>query len=190
MQQFVRFSFVVVLALISLISNIHAQTLTIVPQPGFDTCAPFPLVLRADTTGVGTLEWSTGSKADSVTLADYGTYSVTLTTPDTTITRSFSIARVDCCHPRLPNAFTPNDDGVNDRFGVTLQYCEVQILEFSIYSRWGELMFQAQEATDRWDGTTLNGTEAPSDVYVYVARYKVADETDERFEKGDVTLLR
>ena len=190
MQQFVRFTLAFVFTVNSFVSITFAQTLAIVPEPGYDTCAPFPLTLRADTTGIGTLEWSTGYQADSLILTDYGAYSVTFTTSDTTITHTFSIMQVDCCHPHLPNAFTPNDDGVNDRFGVTLQYCAVEILEFSIYSRWGELMFQALEAGDRWDGTTLNGTEAPSDIYVYVTRYKVADETEERFEKGDVTLLR
>lgn len=172
------------------ISVVSAQTLAIVPEAGYDTCAPFPLTLRADTTGIGIVEWSNGSKIDSLVINDYGTYSVTLTTMDTTLNAEFSIAKVDCCHPVIANAFTPNGDGVNDDFGVKLKYCEVQILEFSVYSRWGELMFQAIEPTDRWDGTTMNGTEAPSDIYVYVTRYKVADETEEKSEKGNVALLR
>jgi gliding motility-associated-like protein len=128
--------------------------------------------------------------ADSIVINTYGTFSVLLRTQDTVLKADFSIAQIDCCHPAIPNAFTPNGDDVNDKFGVILKYCDVQILEFTVYSRWGELMFQALEDTDRWDGTTLNGTEAPSDVYVYVTRYKVADETEEKFEKGEVTLLR
>jgi gliding motility-associated-like protein len=173
-----------------LISKTFAQTLVIVPEAGYDTCAPFPLTLRADTTGIGIIEWSDGSKADSLIINDYGTYSATLTTLDTTLMAEFIIKEVDCCHPVIPNAFSPNGDGVNDDFGVKLKYCDVQILEFTVYSRWGELMFQAQETTDRWDGTTLNGTEAPSDVYVYVTRYRVGDEAGEKSEKGDVALLR
>jgi gliding motility-associated-like protein len=190
MQPFARFFLSAFFACIFLISKTFAQTVTIMPEAGYDTCAPFPLTLRADTTGIGIVEWSDDSKADTLVVNDYGTYSVTLTTLGATVSDDFTISKIDCCHPVLANAFTPNDDGVNDKFGVMLKYCDVQILEFSVYSRWGELMFQALETTDRWDGTTLNGTEAPSDVYVYVTRYKVADEEVEKFEKGGVTLLR
>lgn len=190
MQKFVRLILLAFFAFIFLISNNFAQTMTIVPEVGYDTCAPFPLTLYADTTGIGIVEWSNGAQADSIVVNDYGTFSVTFTNLDTVLSAEFSIAMVDCCHPALPNAFTPNGDELNDKFGVILNYCEVEILEFNVYSRWGELMFQAIKSTDRWDGTTLNGTEAPSDVYVYVTRYKVADETEEKFEKGEVSLLR
>jgi len=192
MQQFIRLSSVTFFAFIFLISKSFAQPqLRIEAKSGYDTCAPFPLTLRAVTSVAGAFEWSDGSKADTLVINDYGTYSVILTTAGGGATDAeFSIEKLDCCHPVLANAFTPNNDGVNDDFGVRLKYCEVQILEFTVYSRWGELMFQAIETTDRWDGTTLNGTEAPSDIYVYVTRYKVADETVEKFEKGDVALLR
>lgn len=190
MQRLIRFPLTAFFVIIFLISKTFAQTLTIVPETNYDTCAPFPLTLYADTTGIGIVEWSDGSTADSLIINDYGVYSVTLTTLDTVLNAEFSIEKVDCCHPVIPNAFSPNGDGVNDDFGVKLKYCEVQILEFTVYSRWGELMFQAHKSTDRWDGTTLNGTEAPSDVYVYVTRYKVADEEQEMSKKGDVALLR
>ena len=190
MQQFARLIPIAFLTILFLNNSSFAQTLVVVPETGYDTCAPFPLTLRADTTGIGVVEWSNGASADSIVINGYGTFSATLTTLDTVLSASFSIAMVDCCHPALPNAFTPNGDDVNDKFGVILKYCDVQILEFSVYSRWGELMFQAIESTDRWDGTTLNGTEAPSDVYIYVTRYKVADEEEEKSEKGNVTLLR
>lgn len=190
MQQFARLIPFALFAIVFLNTRSDAQTLTIVPKPGYDSCSPFPLVLRADTTGIGVVEWSNGVTADSIVINTYGTFSVLLRTQDTVLKAEFSIAQIDCCHPAIPNAFTPNGDDVNDKFGVILKYCDVQILEFTVYSRWGELMFQALEDTDRWDGTTLNGTEAPSDVYVYVTRYKVADETEEKFEKGEVTLLR
>ena len=190
MQPLFRFIVAFLPVFIFLSPSSDAQSLNIVPEPGYDSCAPFPLVLRADTTGIGVVEWSNGVTADSIVINTYGTYTAKLTTQDTVLTAEFSIAQVDCCHPAIPNAFTPNGDEVNDKFGVILRYCDVEILEFTVYSRWGELMFQALEDTDRWDGTTLNGTEAPSDVYVYVTRYKVADETAEKFEKGEVTLLR
>lgn len=184
--------FIVALAALLLpVSQSAAQSVGILyPAAGYDTCNPFPLVLRAIASEPGTLEWSTGSHADSITVNDYGAYIVSLATADTTVRDTFVIKEVDCCHPFTPNAFSPNGDGVNDLFSPVLQGCDVEFLEFNVYSRWGELMYQGLRPTDRWDGTTLNGTEAPSDVYVYTARYKFAGDSGEKTEKGDVTLLR
>lgn len=190
MRFFSRLFLVAFLSFFFLVSRFFAQSVVVAPASAYDSCAPFPLTLRADTVGAGLLEWPDGSMADTLVINDYGTYTVTLTTISDTLSAVFSIEKIDCCYPVIANAFTPNGDGVNDDFGVRLTYCDVQILEFTVYSRWGELMFQAIESTDRWDGTTMNGTEAPSDVYVYVTRYKVADEAEEKFEKGGVALLR
>lgn len=190
MQYLSRFALAAFFAFVFFSVPTLAQHISIRPATEYDTCAPFPLTLRADTSGIGIVEWPDGSRADTFVIIDYGTFSATFTTIDTVVSASFSIEKTDCCHPVLPTAFTPNGDGVNDTFGVLLRYCEVEILEFSVYSRWGELMFTVNESASRWDGTTLNGTEAPSDVYVYVTRYKVADEATEKFEKGSVVLLR
>lgn len=58
----------------------------------------------------------------------------------------------------IPNAFTPNDDGVNDTFGVV----GAGIANFSmvIYNRWGQLMFESTEVDQHWDGTYKGNTPA------------------------------
>ncbi len=157
-----------------------------------DTCSAFPFTLRVLAPAGSTFKWSDGSVADTIRISDFGNYSVDVTTNCGTSTLSYSLQppQGGCCHPFTPNAFTPNGDGVNDLFSPVLQGCDVEFLEFSVYSRWGELMYQGFSAGDRWDGMTLNGTEAPSDVYVYTARYKFAADAEEKTEKGDITLLR
>ncbi len=50
-----------------------------------------------------------------------------------------------------PNAFTPNSDGANDTFKVQSQ--GVNYYGIRIYSRWGELIFEATDLNDEWDGT-------------------------------------
>ena len=94
----------------------------------------------------------------------------------------------------IPNVFSPNSDGINDFFETSFkQGIEGEILEYSIYSRWGELMHSQVAPTVRandiwWDGST-KGKKAPIGVYVYHLRIKLANgELIEYF--GDVTLVR
>ncbi len=88
----------------------------------------------------------------------------------------------------VPNAFTPNGDGANDTFGPVLLGGTATIIEFSIYSRWGQKVFEGSADRMAWDGR-VDGKEAPSDVYVYhmVVRFGNGEEED---RSGDVTLLR
>ncbi len=68
----------------------------------------------------------------------------------------------------IPNAFTPNGDGVNDIFraadGVYRNF------EFMIYNRWGALVFASSSIANGWDGTT-NGQLSPAGAYVYRIQY-------------------
>ena len=72
---------------------------------------------------------------------------------------------------RVPNAFTPNGDGKNDVFYVIGGPQGSSIIEFSIFNRWGQRVFQAKNiptgsASSGWNGY-LNGTPAPEGTYVY-----------------------
>src|SRR6185436_7599005 len=51
----------------------------------------------------------------------------------------------------MPNAFTPNNDGLNDCYGIKY-WGVIQDLEFSIYNRWGERIFFTQNPNDCWNG--------------------------------------
>jgi gliding motility-associated-like protein len=86
----------------------------------------------------------------------------------------------------IPNAFTPNNDGKNDVFlifGTT-----IKDLKMSIYNQWGQLVFQAQSATQGWDGT-YKGVSQPNGVYVYLIEIESKDGTKST-RKGTVTLIR
>lgn len=69
----------------------------------------------------------------------------------------------------IPNAFTPNGDGINDVFRVTGS--EECILEMSIYDRWGNLLYTTQTAPFVWDGRIKNGEPASEGAYVYLIRF-------------------
>lgn len=85
----------------------------------------------------------------------------------------------------IPNAFTPNDDGVNDVFETVGERSEV-ITRLTIYDRWGEKVCDHQGDVF-WDGT-IDGKPAPSDVYVYII--EIACGAKEGKRVGEVTLLR
>ncbi|MBK7408401.1 MAG: choice-of-anchor L domain-containing protein [Saprospirales bacterium] len=87
----------------------------------------------------------------------------------------------------LPNAFTPDNDGSNDRFRL-LKNEAVEILEFKVFNRWGQLVYNNENGDAGWDGTQ-NGKPAPSDAYAYLILIKMGD-GQEVLLKGDVTLLR
>lgn len=86
----------------------------------------------------------------------------------------------------VPNAFTPNEDGTNDEFGVVGEGIEEMTLY--IFNRWGEVVFESTQVDHKWNGTH-KGEKCENGVYVYklVARNKM---TNQFFEKtGHVTLV-
>lgn len=86
----------------------------------------------------------------------------------------------------VPNAFTPNDDGLNSKF--TTPYGSIKTFELKIYDRWGELMFSTKDIDNNWDGT-YKGKPCPDGVYIYTLRYSGADNISKN-QAGNITLLR
>ncbi len=90
----------------------------------------------------------------------------------------------------LPNAFTPNGDSVNDEYrGVGLMDGSTDFV-MNIWNRWGELVFQAENPDDSWNGRKFNnGQEVPNGVYVVQVSYK--SPRGEKIEvRGFATLIR
>jgi gliding motility-associated-like protein len=75
----------------------------------------------------------------------------------------------NCPAYQLPNAFTPNEDGTNDRFTPT-QACFIAEIDFKVFNRWGQLVFQTKDPAINWDGRNLNGQLLPDGAYYYVCR--------------------
>ena len=86
----------------------------------------------------------------------------------------------------LPNAFTPNNDGVNDE--LYLRGVNVEKMYLAVYNRWGQLIFESAELNRGWDGT-LSGKPSPADVYGYFFEVTCGN-GETYFERGNVTLIR
>ena len=86
----------------------------------------------------------------------------------------------------VPSAFTPNGDGVNDL--VKVRGFGIAKMDWKIFNRWGQLVFQTASVNEGWNGT-YKGVLQPQEVYVYVLDVTFTDGTTFR-KKGDITLLR
>ncbi|MFH0867237.1 MAG: gliding motility-associated C-terminal domain-containing protein [Bacteroidota bacterium] len=90
--------------------------------------------------------------------------------------------------PRLyvPNAFSPK--GLNTVFIPVSVFVDAQDYQFTVYNRWGLIVFQTTDINTGWDGT-FGGELTPQGVYVYAIQYK--NSQNKFIEKhGTVTLLR
>ncbi|MFN6945553.1 MAG: PKD domain-containing protein, partial [Cytophagaceae bacterium] len=88
----------------------------------------------------------------------------------------------------VPNAFSPNGDANNDGFNIVYKGLK-ELVEFKIYNRWGQLIFDGgQDLNASWDGTH-QGADQPIGVYLYyIKALNLLDE--EMISSGKVTLIR
>lgn len=101
-----------------------------------------------------------------------------------TITQSLKILfEPNCVDVYVPNAFTPNDDGLNDRLKPAYSSF-IKKVRMKIFNRQGQVIFDG----DTWDGR-YRGVMQPNGVYIYTVTY--TDHQDvQRFLKGHVALIR
>jgi gliding motility-associated-like protein len=104
---------------------------------------------------------------------------------------SVQITLKDSIAPTLfiPNAFTPNEDNINDEFKVFGE----GIVEFdgNIFDRWGELIFHWDNIEGGWDGKRAAKDLVMSEVYVYSIRVKNECRADfENVRIGSVTVIK
>ncbi len=133
--------------------------------------------------------WNNGATTKSNTVSSGGLYSLTVTDYNG-CTGKDSITVVDSTCPVfffMPNAFTPNNDGHNDLFRPKFSGA-IAGYHFSIYNRWGQLVFSTRDAEKGWDGT-INGSQQPVDTYMWICSYSL-DGQSIRTDRGTVTLLR
>ncbi|MBU0490005.1 MAG: choice-of-anchor L domain-containing protein [Bacteroidetes bacterium] len=89
----------------------------------------------------------------------------------------------------VPNSFTPDHDGINDKFGPKGIYASTEEYEMTIYDRWGEPVYFTKDIENHWDGTLIDGVEAPQGAYVYHIRVKDLHKKYHQFQ-GAIFLMR
>ena len=180
-------------------SDSASFTATFLPypeQPGikdFTNCFEYNNPFMIDIPTDADVAWDGfENRADSTLLVTKeGTYYADLSIfPQCSITVSVDVE--DFCPMTfyVPNAFTPNKDGVNETFEPKMY--NIVSYKIIIYNRWGERIFTSTNPENQWDGTYQN-KEVQQDVYVYKIIYSGYGE-DQSIDKkqlvGTVTLIR
>jgi gliding motility-associated-like protein len=157
-----------------------------------DLCLGSSVTLNATQQVAGvSYMWNTGSTDASVTVAATGTYVVTVTGCNT-VTASADITFEPCeCNVVLPTAFSPNSDGVNDRFAPIYDCVEVTSMQMRVYNRWGEKVFETTDIFGSWDGT-YKGKPQPMETYAYYLNVETVENSNPKSINlaGNVTIVR
>lgn len=126
----------------------------------------------------------------AITVGQAGQYGIRVTDPQG-CTATATARVLNLCEPRasIPDAFTPNNDGLNDVLQVFTAY--VSDYEFRIYNRWGEVIFVSNNPEQKWDGM-YRGAAYPAMLYPYVLTYKSESFPERKrvIKHGSVLLIR
>lgn len=151
-------------------------------------CSYSELVLTPTAT-FESYRWSSGSTLNEITVRNLGVYQLAVVDANgckgTDSVRIYAKACMQGVY--IPNAFTPDKNGLNDRFkplifGKLVQY------RFFIFDRWGNVLFQANDPQLSWDGTH-HGKPQKADSYIWKCAYQLEGQ-EPKTEKGTVTLIR
>ena len=154
-----------------------AQSFKWLPETGVDDPFNPNATITPPSTGNFTyvLEMSHPEQSGCILARD--TINITVVDPDS----------LDCGEIFIPKAFTPNGDGLNDKFGISNPYAIVDFTSFEIFDRWGGRVFYSEEAFAKWDGS-FNGKKVNPGVCMYRIVYNCKGE--EKILVGGLTVLR
>lgn len=132
--------------------------------------------------------WSTGALTPAISINEPGIYYLTATANNCATTDTVEIHR--SCFIEIPNAFSPNGDGINDYF-FPKDVLSRALTQFSmqVYNRWGQKMFETNNLNGRgWDGR-CNDISQPEGVYIYSIKASFTSGHEEKYQ-GNITLIR
>jgi gliding motility-associated-like protein len=131
--------------------------------------------------------WNNGATEPYISKSTGGIYIESITNSCGTATDEIKVSEIPCDNCLfIPTAFTPNEDGKNDKFGA-ISRCELNNYSLKVFNRWGQIVFQTNNISEKWNGL-FNGTPAEVGRYFYLAQYKPG--TENLILKGTVVLIR
>ena len=178
------------------VSPLFGSTVSASAQPSIVLPGTTVQLQAVPTTGV-TYQWAPAALVSSPTISNptatvQQTTTFTVTVSDGVCTRTIpvkvTVYDLHCEEPDIfvPNTFTPNGDGANDLLFVRGQH--IQKLEFLVFDRWGEKVFETEDQQIGWDGS-YKGKPVDPAVFVYHLTAWCVD-GQRYFTKGNVTVVR
>lgn len=134
--------------------------------------------------------WSTGSSSPTIQIGTSGWYEVDVINVCGQENAGFQVDVESCaCEVYLPNSFSPNQDGINEVLAIHSE-CELEDLQWIIFNRWGEKVFECSSQEQVWMGNFQHSEHyVPDGVYFYTLEY-TTPKSDRMQVQGHVTLLR
>lgn len=143
----------------------------------------YPYILSAEP-GYAIYSWNTGDTTFSIPVYEEGEYWVIIKTAEGCLNADSVMMMNANVSVYVPNAFSPNDDGLNDVFKPVLDVEMVNQYHLSIYNKWGQRLFETSNPEIGW-----KGDRHPIGVYLYVIKY--SNKIDKIFNmQGTVSLIR
>lgn len=145
-----------------------------------------------DTLNFKTL-WNTGETKSAIFISQSGTYVVKIWDKLCNFMATDSVlVKIYDGDGKLwvPNAFTPDNNGLNDIFKPVSDINSFNHYSFQIFDRWGEKLFETSDPNASWNGY-INGEPGKDDVYIWIVNFKTnCSKGDQNFHRGIVHLIR
>lgn len=164
---------------------------------GTDTLVVPPGYILDAGPGLAHYKWNTGETTQSIEVVTDGSYRVNMETVagcvgvDSVFVVISEEILSDCLF--IPNAFTPNNDGLNDTFKPVSRCPSMAYYRMQIFNRWGEMLYESDDIGKGWDGRK-NGTPCPGDVYVYRIVYRangvITEVNEDTVVLGNVVIVK
>ncbi|MFD2574272.1 gliding motility-associated C-terminal domain-containing protein [Spirosoma soli] len=137
----------------------------------------------------GTFRWLDEFSDIERVVKSSGVFRASVRNDCATVIDSVEVGYGTCgCVIYAPNSFTPNADGVNDAF-VPFACGDIAIKSLAIFNRWGEVIFQTDDAPFQWDGRYQNEL-CPNGVYAWRINYELRQrgQISQKQQQGAITL--
>jgi gliding motility-associated-like protein len=146
--------------------------------------------------GMTSYRWNPGDTTQSIVIQAEGMYKVEMKSPvgcfgTDSVYVKLTSEEIPDFEIYVPNAFSPNGDGINDNFKIIFPHStfNLQHSTLSIFNRWGEEIFKSTDITQGWDGKK-NGNPCQGGVYVYKIVFLVDGVPGNQERVGTVMLVR
>ncbi|MCF6342332.1 MAG: gliding motility-associated C-terminal domain-containing protein [Bacteroidales bacterium] len=157
----------------------------------YDTIWAEPGYLLEAGNGAEYYQWNTGEITEAIQIDSMGHYVVEVISYEgCKSSDAVEILWGNGTPFYLPNAFTPNGDGLNDIFKAVPKYDYVSKYQLTIYNRWGQQIFECNDIDCGWDGN-YNGNASPNGAYIYKIVYEeISRPGQSKTLEGTVVLVR
>jgi gliding motility-associated-like protein len=173
------------------VQNPEPITLTFETEPATEGCNGSVLAIAEGGSGPYTYNWEQSDLQDQE-LVDlcFGEYFLQVRDRNGCLSDLTSVRvedrRFPCFSDRI--ILTPDNDGANEEF-IILCVNEFPNNQLQIFNRWGQLVFEAENYNNTWNGVTQDGAPLPEGPYYYVLEY-TDPEGNPRQQRGSLTILR